>query len=75
MTALLLGLLLEGLPVSAYVRSIINLGNTGIMVDIECQTSNSLPNIAIVDFANKTVDESKECIWSTFTNSQVQLFL
>jgi magnesium chelatase family protein len=58
---------------SACVKSIINAGNSGIMVDIECHISNSLPNIVIVGFANKTVDESKERLRGAFTNSQIQL--
>ena len=51
----------------------INVGSNGVLVDIECHLSNSLPNIVIVGFANKTVDESKERIRAAFSNSDVQL--
>jgi len=58
---------------SAIVKSIISLGADGIPVDIECHISNSLPNIVIVGFANKTVDESKERLRGAFTNSGLKL--
>lgn len=58
---------------SSIVRSIISHGSDGIPVDIECHLSNSLPNIVIVGFANKTVDESKERIRGAFTNAGLQL--
>ncbi len=58
---------------SAVVKSIISLGANGIPVDIECHISSSLPNIVIVGFANKTVDESKERIRGAFTNSNLKL--
>lgn len=73
MIALCGSLSLEYLLMSACVRSIINSGNAGIMVDIECQLSNGLPNVIIVGFANKTVDESKERIRGAFASSQIQL--
>jgi magnesium chelatase family protein len=55
------------------VRSIISLGSDGILADIECHLSNSLPGIVIVGFANKAVDEAKERIRGAFANSQLQL--
>lgn len=58
---------------STRIRSIISHGSDGIPVDIECHLSNSLPNIVIVGFANKTVDESKERIRGAFMNAQLQL--
>ncbi len=58
---------------SSIVRSIISHGSDGIPVDIECHLSNSLPNIVIVGFANKTVDESKERIRGAFTNAGLQI--
>jgi magnesium chelatase family protein len=57
----------------AVVKSIISLGATGIPVDIECHISNSLSNIVIVGFVNKTVDESRERIRGAFTNSSLKL--
>lgn len=43
------------------------------MVDVECHLSNSLPNIVIVGFASKAVDEAKERIRSAFSSCDIQL--
>lgn len=45
----------------------------GILVDVECHLSNSLPNIVIVGFASKSVDEAKERIRGAFTTSNIRL--
>ena len=58
---------------SAKVQSIINVGSEGIIADIECHPSNSLPGIVIVGFANKAVDEAKERLRGAFANSNLQL--
>lgn len=58
---------------SERVQSLISLGNDRLVIDIECHLSNSLPNIVIVGFANKAVDESKERIRSAFSSSNIQL--
>jgi magnesium chelatase family protein len=58
---------------SSKVQSIITLGSTGIVADIECHLSNSLPGIIIVGFANKAVDEAKERIRGAFANSDIYL--
>ncbi|HET6924263.1 MAG TPA: YifB family Mg chelatase-like AAA ATPase, partial [Candidatus Saccharimonadales bacterium] len=58
---------------SAKVQSIITVGSTGIVADIECHLSNSLPGIVIVGFANKAVDEAKERLRGAFANSNLQL--
>src|SRR3954467_3156081 len=58
---------------SAKVQSIITVGNAGIIADIECHLSNSLPGIVIVGFANKAVDEAKERLRGAFANSNLQL--
>lgn len=55
------------------VQSIISLGSDGIIADIECHLSNSLPGVVIVGFANKAVDEAKERIRGAFANSHLQL--
>lgn len=65
--------LLAELPMSATIYSIIATGTTGIVVDIECHLSNNLPNIVIVGFANKAVDEAKERLRGAFSESSVQL--
>ena len=59
--------------VSAKVQSIIASGSTGIIVDIECHLSNNLPNIIIVGFANKAVDEAKERLRGAFADSHIEL--
>jgi len=58
---------------SASVQSIINSGASGTIVDIECHLSNNLPNIIIVGFANKAVDEAKERIRGAFADSHIML--
>lgn len=55
------------------MKSLISLGASGALIDIECHMSNGLPSIIIVGFANKTVDESKERVRGAFTNSQLQM--
>ncbi len=42
-------------------------------VDVECYLSNNLPNIVIVGFANKSVDEAKERIRGALSSSNVKL--
>lgn len=55
------------------VQSILEAGNDGIIVDVECQTSNGLPGITIIGFANKSVDEAKERVRSAFSSSRLDL--
>lgn len=57
----------------AKVQTLINAGATGNVIDVECHLSNNLPNIVIVGFANKAVDEAKERLRGAFANSHVQL--
>lgn len=58
---------------SAAAQSIILTGTNGLLVDIECHLSNNLPNIVIVGFANKAVDEAKERIRGAFAESSLLL--
>lgn len=58
---------------SAKIHSVASSGDSGIIVDVECHLSNGLPNIVIVGFANKAVDEAKERVRSAFSNSQLDL--
>lgn len=55
------------------VRSIIEIGLQGIIVDVECHMSNGLPGIIIVGFANRSVEEAKERLRGAFANSGIQL--
>lgn len=43
------------------------------IVDVECHLSNNLPNIVIVGFASKSVDEAKERIRGALANSRIKL--
>lgn len=58
---------------SGNVQSIILLGSTGLVVDIECHLSNNLPNIVIVGFVSKSVDESKDRLRGAFATSRITL--
>lgn len=53
------------------IRSILNIGSDGIIIDIECHLSNGLPNIVIVGFASKAIDEAKERIRSAFASTKL----
>lgn len=55
------------------VQSILESGNDGTVIDIECQTSNGLPGITIIGFANKSIDEAKERVRSAFASSKLDL--
>ncbi len=43
------------------------------MVDVECHIANGLPNIAVIGYASRAVDEAKDRIRASFTNSKIQL--
>ncbi len=58
---------------SATVRTIHDAGISAIPIDIECHLSNGIPNIIIVGFGNKAVDEAKERIRSAFAEAKVSL--
>lgn len=55
------------------VRSILEAGLNGLIIDVECHISNGLPNVIIVGFGNKAVDEAKERIRSAFNSSNLTL--
>lgn len=57
----------------SYIQSILTIGSAGIIIEIECQLSNSLPSIVIVGLGSKAVDEAKERIRSAFTSSELSL--
>lgn len=58
---------------SKAVRSILESGNEGIVIDVECHTSNGLPGIVIIGIASKAVDEAKERIRSAFSSCKLEL--
>jgi len=55
------------------IKTIIDVGADGIVVDTECHISNGLPGIVIVGLGNKAVDESKERIRSAFASCNIPL--
>ncbi len=58
---------------SRAVHSIVLGGNQGIIIDVECHISNGLPNLLIVGFANRAVDEARERVRSAFANTSLDL--
>jgi magnesium chelatase family protein len=58
---------------SARVGTILESGMQGIQVDIECHISNGLPNIIVVGFGNKAVDEAKERMRSAFSEANIEM--
>lgn len=57
----------------AVVRSLIDQGVDGVVLDVECHMSNNLPGIVIVGVGNKAVDEARERLRGAFTNSGLEL--
>lgn len=55
------------------VKSIIDNGNGGVVITVECTLSNSLPTVLIIGFANRSVDEAKERIRGALANSGIAL--
>lgn len=57
------------------VKTILGYDNIdrNVAIDVECYLSNNLPNIVIVGFANKSVDEAKERIRGALSSSSVKL--
>ncbi len=57
------------------VKTILGASNIdrGTVVDVECHLANSLPNIVIVGFASKSVDEAKERIRGALSSSNIRL--
>lgn len=55
------------------VQSLVETGQDGLVVDIECHLSKGLPGIVIVGYANKAVDEAKERIRGAFATSDLPL--
>lgn len=55
------------------ILSILDNNTNGVLVNIESHLSKSLPNIIIVGFASKSVDEAKERIRGAFASSGIKL--
>lgn len=55
------------------MHSIATTGDVSSIIDVECNLSNGLPNMLIVGFANKAVEEARERVRSAFSNSGLEL--
>lgn len=58
---------------SQSIQTLTNAGASGNVIDVECHLARNIPNIVIVGFANKAVDEAKERIRGAFATSHIQL--
>ncbi|HSX27686.1 MAG TPA: magnesium chelatase domain-containing protein, partial [Patescibacteria group bacterium] len=56
---------------SSIVRSVGDIGASGLIVDIECHLSKGLPAMIIVGSANKSIDEAKERVRSSFASADL----
>lgn len=57
----------------AKVQSIIEHGGNGIIITIECHLSNSLPNIVVVGFTHRSIDEARERIRGALASSKIPI--
>ncbi len=58
---------------SSNVKSVIDFGSSGVLIDVECHLSKGLPVIVIVGLAARAVDEAKERLRGAFTNTDLLL--
>ncbi|HSX23654.1 MAG TPA: YifB family Mg chelatase-like AAA ATPase [Candidatus Saccharimonadales bacterium] len=56
---------------STQVRSIAETGGVATIITIECHITKGLPNVIIVGFANRAVDEAKERLRGAFHASKI----
>lgn len=55
------------------VNTVSNSNGQDLIVQVECHLANSLPNIIIVGYASKSVDEAKERLRGAFATSNIRL--
>src|SRR2546430_349125 len=55
------------------IQSVMNIGSSGVVIDIECRISNSLPGIVIVGLGSKAIDEAKERVRGAFAAAKLKL--
>jgi magnesium chelatase family protein len=56
------------------IKSIVDYSQTGgTLVNVQCHITNGLPAIIIIGYASKAVDEAKERLRASFSNSSIQL--
>lgn len=57
---------------SREINSIVDyLGSAGALVKVECHITKGLPSILIIGYASKAVDEAKERLRASFSNSNI----
>lgn len=56
----------------ARVFTATTLGFEGKVIEVECDTSNGLPNLLIVGLGNKAIDEAKERVRSAIKNTKLE---
>jgi len=54
------------------VITVANIGFDGSMIEVECDTTKSLPSLQIVGLGNKAIDEARERIRSAINNSLLE---
>jgi magnesium chelatase family protein len=55
------------------IQSMLHIGSSGILVEIECHLSNGLPGMVIVGLGNKAIDEARERVRSAFASSSLAM--
>jgi magnesium chelatase family protein len=55
------------------IKTILQHGSAGLIVDTECHLSNGLPGIIIVGLGSRAVDESRERVRSAFASSAIPM--
>jgi magnesium chelatase family protein len=53
-------------------NTIAPIGFGGLLVEVECDLSNSLPSLQIVGLGNKSIDEARERVKSAITNTGLE---
>ena len=56
----------------ARVVTVAPIGFDGAIIEVECDSSKSLPSLQIVGLGNKAIDEAKERVKSAITNSMLE---
>lgn len=56
------------------IKSIVDVsGTSAALVDVECHISNGLPSVLVIGHASRAVDEARERLRASFTNSDIVL--
>ena len=55
------------------IKCVIDNGNSGTIITAECHMANSLPNIVIVGFAHRSIEEARDRIRGALASCKVKL--